>query len=177
MKNLLPLIFLLIASLVVISSCAEKPEKSETAVTLETPEVPVQYRNFNDDFKQSVVLLNKVRALSNPQGSANQIGFQLSKETEEKIISNSREGIRLGKLVSDEYLDSISPELRYMFKNKLIKGSEMFYDGFMASLKARAAGVLSKGEQKQIQGVQLQIEWIEWFGKKSKSFSHKVFEN
>jgi len=101
----------------------------------------------------------------------------VSKETEEKIISNSREGIRLGKLVSDEYLDSISPELRYMFKNKLIKGSEIFYDGFMASLKARAAGVLSKGEQKQIQGVQLQIEWIEWFGKKSKSFSHKVFEN
>jgi len=177
MKNLLPLIFLLIASLVVISGCAEKPEKSETAVTLETPEVPVQYRNFNDDFKQSVVLLNKVRALSNPQGSANQIGFQLSKETEEKIISNSREGIRLGKLVSDEYLDSISPELRYMFRNKLIKGSEIFYDGFMISMKERAAGVPSEGEQKQIRGVQLQIEWIEWFDKKAKSSSYKIFED
>ena len=177
MKNLFPLILLLIVSLVIISSCAEKPETTATPEALEVPEMPVQYRNFNDDFKQSVMLLNKVRDLSNPQGSANQIGFQLSKETEEKIISNSREGIRLGKLVSDEYLDSISPELRYMFKNKLIKGSEMFYDGFMASLKARAAGVLSKGEQKQIQGVQLQIEWIEWFEKKSKSFSHKVFEN
>ncbi|MBT3353723.1 MAG: hypothetical protein HN402_02280 [Candidatus Scalindua sp.] len=180
MKNHFPLIFLLIAILIVISGCAEKPEKPETpetSVTLEAPEIPVQYRNFNYDFKQSVILLSKVRDLSNPPGSKNQIAFQVSKETEEKIISNSREGIRLGKLVSDEYLDSISPELRYMFKNKLIKGSEIFYDGFMASLKARAAGVLSKGEQKQIQGVQLQIEWIEWFGKKSKSFSHKVFEN
>jgi len=177
MKNHFPLIFLLIAILIVISGCAEKPEIPETSVTLEAPEIPVQYRNFNYDFKQSVILLSKVRDLSNPPGSKNQIAFQVSKETEEKIISNSREGIRLGKLVSDEYLDSISPELRYMFKNKLIKGSEIFYDGFMASLKARAAGVLSKGEQKQIQGVQLQIEWIEWFGKKSKSFSHKVFEN
>ncbi len=123
------------------------------------------------------MLLTKVRELSNPPGSENQIGFQLSKETEDKIISNSREGIRLGKLISDEYLDSISPELRYMFKNKLIKGSEIFYNGFMISLRDRAAGVHSEGEQKQIHGVQLQIEWIEWFDKKAESFSYKIFED
>ena len=105
-------------------------------------------------------MLTKVRELSNPPGSENQIAFQLSKEAEERIISNSREGIRLGKLVSDEYLDSISPELRYMFRNKLIEGSEIFYDGFVISLRDRATGVHSEGEQKQIQGVQLQIEWI-----------------
>ena len=70
----------------------------------------------------------------------------MSKETEKKIISNTREGIRLGKLVSDEYLDSISPELRVMFRNKLIKGSKIFYDGFVISMKDRAAGVLSEGE-------------------------------
>jgi len=108
MKNYYPLIFLLIVSVVVSSGCSEI---SETAVTLEVPEVPVQYRKFNDEFKQAVMLLNKVRELSNPPGSENQIAFQLSKETEEKIIENSREGIRLGKLVSDEYLDSIFPEL------------------------------------------------------------------
>jgi len=164
MKNICNLIFLLIVSLVVISSCAEKPEIPETSVVsktlkaLEKPKIPVQYRNFNDDFKQSVMLLNKVRDLSNPPGSENQIAFQLSKEAEERIISNSREGIRLGKLVSDEYLDSISPELRYMFRNKLIEGSEIFYDGLMISLRDRATGVHSEGEQKQIQGVQLQIE-------------------
>jgi len=108
MKNYYPLIFLLIVSVVVSSGCSEI---SETAVTLEVPEVPVQYRKFNDEFKQAVMLLNKVRELSNPPGSENQIAFQLSKETEGKIIENSREGIRLGKLVSDEYLDSIFPEL------------------------------------------------------------------
>jgi len=177
MKNYCPLIFLLIISVVVISGCAEKPETPETAVTLEAPEVPVQYRNFNDEFKQSVMLLGKVRDLSTPPGSENQIAFQLSKETEEKIIANSREGIRLGKLVSDEYLDSISPELRYMFRNKLMKGSEMFYDGFVLSMKDRAEGVLSEGEQKQIQGTQLQIEWIEWFDKKVKASSYKIFED
>ena len=54
------------------------------------------------------MLLYKVRDLLNPPGSENQIAFQFSRETEEKIITNSREGIRLGKLVSDEYLGSIS---------------------------------------------------------------------
>ena len=177
---------MLIISLIVISSCAEQPEApviseiaevTETPKALEVSEIPVRHRNYNEDFKQAVILLNKVRDLSNPPGSDNQICFQLSKETEEKIISNSREGIRLGKLVSDEYLDSISPELRYMFKNKLIKGSEIFYDGFVISLRNRAAGVFSEGEQKQIHGVQLQIEWIEWFDKKAKSSSYNVFEN
>jgi hypothetical protein len=47
----------------------------------------------------------------------------------------------------------------------------------VSSLKDRAAGVPSDGEQKQIQGVQLQIEWIEWFDKKAKSSSYKIFEN
>jgi len=64
-----------------------------------------------------------------------------------------------------------------MFRNKLMKGSEMFYDGFMASMQDRAAGVISEGEQKQIQGAQLQIEWIEWFDKKAKSSSYKIFED
>ena len=64
-----------------------------------------------------------------------------------------------------------------MFRNKLIKGSEIFYDGFMISMKERAAGVPSEGEQKQIRGVQLQIEWIEWFDKKAKSSSYKIFED
>ena len=180
MKNLFPLIFLLIVSFVVISSCAEKPETPEIPEIPEILEklvIPAQYRNGNEDFKQSVILLNKVRDLSNPPGSKNQIGFQLSKETEEEIISNTREGIRLGKLVSDEYLDSIYPELKYMFENKLIKGSEIFYDGFLISLKNRNAGTLSEGEQKQIQGVQLQIEWKDWFDKNAKSFGYKIFED
>ncbi len=183
MKNINPLILSLIVSLIALSSCTEKPEIQEISVeqeALEVPEVqrePVKYRNFKDDFKQSVILLTSVRDLSNPPGSENQIGFQLSNETEEKIISNSREGIRLGKRVSDEYLDSISPELRYMFINKLLRGSEIFYDGFVTSLKDREAGILSDGEQKQIQGVQLQIEWIEWFDKKAESFRHKISED
>jgi hypothetical protein len=101
----------------------------------------------------------------------------LSKKTEEKMISNTEEGIRLGKLVSDEYLDYIHSELKDMFKNKLIKGTEIYYDGLMISLKNRSAGILSKGAQKQIQGVQLQIEWINWFDKNAKSFGNKVFED
>ncbi len=64
-----------------------------------------------------------------------------------------------------------------MFRNKLIEGSKIFYDGFVTSMKDRAACILSEGEQEQIQGAQLQIEWIEWFDKKAKSSSYKIFED
>ena len=64
-----------------------------------------------------------------------------------------------------------------MFRNKLIKGSKIFYDGFMISLNNRDAGVLSEGEQKQIRGVQLQIEWIGWYDKNAKSFDYKIFKD
>ncbi len=186
MKNLFSPIFLLIVIFVVISSCAEKTEIPEISVIPEepviqkkqiVPEIPVQYRNDNEDFKQSLILLNKVRDLSNPPGSENQISFQLSKEREEEIISSAREGIRLGKLVSDEYLDNIYPGLKDMFRNKMLKGSEIFYDGFMISLNNRDAGIHPEGEQKQIRGVQLQIEWMDWFKKNVKSFGYKVFED
>lgn len=139
--------------------------------------MPAQYKADNENFKQSVILLNKSRDLSNPPGSENQSSFELSKETEEKIISYIEEGIRLGKLVSDEYLDYIYPELKDMFRNKLIKGTEIYYDGLMISLKNRNADILSKGAQKQIQGVQLQIEWINWFKKNARSFENKIFED
>ena len=117
MKNVLLFTFLLVANFIVISGCAKKTE------------MPAQYKADNENFKQSVILLNKARDLSNPPESENQSSFKLSRETEEKLFSNTEKGIRLGKLVSDEYLDYINRELKDMFKDKLIKGTEINYDG------------------------------------------------
>ena len=156
------LTFLIIASIVVISGCAKKTE------------MPAQYKADNENFKQSVIMLNKARDLSNPPESENQSSFKLSRETEEKLFSYTEKGIRLGKLVSDEYLDFINPELKDMFKNKLIKGTEINYDGLMI-MKSNAYS--SEGIQKQIQGSQFVIEWINWFSKNGRSFEDKIFED
>lgn len=135
--------------------------------------MPEQYKTDNENFKQSVMLLNEARDLSNSPGSENQSSFELSKEVEEKIFSNNKEGIRLGKLVSDEYLDYIHPELKDMFKNKLIKGTEIYYDGLMMN----NSGNITEGAQKQIQGNQLIIGWINWFDKNGKEITDKVFRD
>lgn len=127
----------------------------------------------NENFKQSVMLLNEARDLTNPSESESQPSFELSKETEEKIFSNNKEGIRLGKLVSNDYLDYLNPELQNMFKNKLIKGTEIYHDG----LTNNNSGSITEGTQKQIQGNQLIIEWINWWSKNGESITIKVFED
>jgi len=127
----------------------------------------------NENFKQSIILLNEARDLSNPPESQNQTVFELSKEIEEKIYSNNEEGIRLGKLVSDDYLDYLHTELKNMFKNKLLKGTEIYYDGLIKN----NADNIAEGVQKQIQGNQLIIEWIDWFDKNGKSITDKVFND
>lgn len=160
MKNFFLLMFLLIVG-VVVSGCAKKSE------------ISAQYKTDNENFKQSVILLNEARDLSNPPGSETQSSFKLSKETEEKIFSNNEEGIKLGKLVSDDYLDSMHPELKNMFKNKLIKGTEIYYNG----LNMNNTGNIAEGAQKQVQGNQLIIEWINWFDKNGKLITDRVFED
>ena len=136
--------------------------------------MPAQYKADNKNFIQSVILLNKARDLSNPPESETQSSFELSKETVGKLFSNTEEGIKLGKLISDEYLDYINPELKDMFKNKLLKGTEINYDGLMMMMTDPSS---SKGLQKQLQGSQLVIEWINWFGKNGRSFESKIFED
>lgn len=157
-KPVLPAILLLL-TVVVLSGCTKK-----TAM-------PTQYKADNENFKQSMSLLNEARDLTNPPESETQPSFELSKETEDKISSNNTEGIRLGKLVSDDYLDYMHPELKVMYKNKLIRGTEIFSEG----LKGDTSDVNFEGVKKQLEGNQLIIEWIDWWTKNGKSITDKVF--
>jgi hypothetical protein len=134
-------------------------------------ELPAQYTNDRDNFKKAVILLNEARDLSNPSGAEKQGSFELSKETEEKIFANTEEGIRLGKQVSDEYLEYLHPELRDMFKQKLIKGTEIWYEG----IEDNNSGKVVTGLQKQVKGNELVIEWIKWWDKNGKSIADRVF--
>ena len=161
MKKKILLTFLLIIGIIIIVRYANK-----TAI-------PYRYKTDNENFKQSVILLNKSRSLANTPESENQPNFELSKETEEKILLNIEEGIRLGKLIDDDYLDYLHPKLKDMFKNKLLRGTEVYYDGLMEN----NINDTVKSTQKQTRGNQLVIEWINWFDKNGEIITDKVFED
>lgn len=161
MKKISTPTLILIAASLIFSGCGKK--------TL----MPSHYKVDNENFKQSVILLNKARDLSNPPESEKQSSFTLSKEVEEQIALNNKEGLKLGKLVSDDYLDFLSPEIKDMFKNKLIKGTEIYFEGLMEG----KSNINSEGVKKQFEGNQLIMEWINWWSKNGESVSGKVFED
>ena len=133
--------------------------------------VSPQYTNDQNNFKKAIILLNEARDLSNPLGSEKQSTFTLSKEVEDKIYSKTEEGIGSGKQVRDEYLEYLHPELRDMFKNKLIRGTEIWYEG----IKDNRSGKIWEGTQKQLQGNELVVEWIRWWDKHGESIADKVY--
>lgn len=133
--------------------------------------LPSQYTNDSENLKRAIILLNEARDLSNPPRSDKQSTFTLSKEVEDEIYSKTEDGIRFGKQVSDEYLDHLHPELKDMFKNKLIRGTDIWYQG----IKDNQSGRIGEGVQKQIQGDELVAEWIEWWDKQGKTIADKVY--
>jgi len=133
--------------------------------------LPVQYTNDNQCFKQAITLLNEARDLSNPPGSEQQSSFKLPQETEDKMFANIDEALRLSDRISDKYLDYLHPQLRDMFRNKLIKGTEIWYEG----IKDNNSGKVAEGFQKQIEGDKLVTEWLEWWNRNGQGIADKVF--
>lgn len=133
--------------------------------------IPSRYEKDNINFKKSIILLNEARDLSNPSESQHEPSFTLSNDIEAKIISKTEDGIRLGKEINDAYLDFLHPELKIMFKDKLLKGTDFYYDG----LKDNNSGKIAEGLKKQIQGNELVIEWIRWWDKNGKSIADKLY--
>jgi hypothetical protein len=133
--------------------------------------LPPKYKSDNENFKQSIILLNEARDLSNPPESETQTSFKLPKEVENNIFSKTQEGLKKGNQVNDDYLDYLHPELTDMFKNKLIKGTELYYAGLIDN----ASGKIPEGASKQVEGNKLIIEWLGWWDKNRKNITDKVF--
>ncbi len=157
MKNLI--LVLSILFIVISLGCSKKSK------------IPSQYEKDNTNFKKSIILLNEARDLSNPPESQRQPSFTLPADIEAKIILKTEEGIDLGKEINDAYLDFLHPELKIMFKDKLLKGTDFYYNG----LKDDISGGIAEGLEKQIQGNELIIEWIRWWDKNGKSIAEQVY--
>lgn len=130
--------------------------------------LPPQFEDDRSAFVDSVIALNKARDLSQPPADFKGVTFDLSEDVESEMFSLTEKGINLGRKVSDDFLDYLHPELRVMYRQKLIKGAEMWLEGTKSSEQLSGVG-------KQISGSKLGKEWIDWFEVHGRSFEDKIF--
>ncbi len=132
--------------------------------------LPEQFIDDRANFVQSITVLRESSDLTQPSNNSG-AAFTIPKETEQQIYSKMKEGIALSKKVDDAFLDYISPDLKNYYRNKLIAGTEIYYDG----IKANNASNVSLGTQKQIEGNNLIIEWINWWESHNKDLANKAY--
>ncbi len=136
-----------------------------------TKRMPSEFRNDNEAFKESVLALAEARDLTQPPEEIGNELFDLSDETVGKIESLNREGLSLSGQVSDDYLDSLDSELKIMYREKLIKGTELWFEGY----NEHKATSSQDSVIKQLEGNKLIMEWIDWFEGKKGEIGDKIF--
>lgn len=145
MKRILFLLFLQIIALSCNSNDADQNSDRES--------MSKEFEEHYELLKKSLALLKNANNISNELSSlkdADQI-----KTREMEMIRLMKEGIKIGKSVSDDFLQEISPEMVDHFKSKFIKGHEMLINGIQNS--GQSQGVLD-----QQQGIELINGYFDW---------------
>jgi hypothetical protein len=131
---------------------------------------PEQFIDDRANFVQSITVLRESSDLTQPSNNLGK-AFTIPKATEQQIYAKIEEGTALSKKVDDAFLDYIHPDLKNYYRNKLIVGTEMYYEG----IKANNSGDVALGVQKQMKGNNLMIEWIRWWESHNKDLSNKAY--
>ena len=164
MKKLVPV--LMIVFILAISNHFYS-KKSRVVVT----PFPQQFIDDRTNFIQSVTTLNESSELTQPKD--NDLAFTLSKEQEKLIYSKIEEGIALSAKVDDAFLDYMHPDLKEYYRNKLIAGTEVYYEG----IKANNNGDEVAGFQKQMKGNNLMRQWWNWWDSHNDDLAEKAYPN
>ena len=131
--------------------------------------IPPYYSKDRKNFVDSVIALNKARDLSQPPQGNKEDAFSIAENKEKEMFSLNERGISISKNISDAFLDYLHPDLKTMYRDKLIKGTELWYEGTKDSYSPQ-------GVNKQVQGDKLIIEWINWWEGHKESIGKIVFE-
>jgi hypothetical protein len=123
------------------------------------------------NFTQSITALGEASDLTQPPSNNSGEAFTIPKATEERIYYKIKEGTALNEKIGDAFLDYLHPDLKYYYRDKLIAGNKIYYEG----IKANQNGDVSLGVQKQIQGVELIDEWNNWWQSHNKDLADKAF--
>jgi len=165
MKKLIPILLIIIAIFV-----GYRLLGSHESATTSNSSFPEQFVDDRANFVQSITVLRESSDLTQPSNNSGE-AFTIPKETEQQIYSKIEEGIALSKKVDDAFLDYIHPDLKNYYRNKLIVGNEIYYAG----IKANNSGNVALGVQKQMEGNNLMIEWINWWESHNKDLADKAY--
>lgn len=160
MKKIFVFIFAVILIVIIfIKSGSSAPFSTQHQI--QTDKIPAKYQADKQAFVDSIIATNKARDLTQPK---NGIIGSASEEGDKEILSNVDKAISLSGKVSDGFLDTLHPELKNMYRNKLITGAKIWEEG-----------IKTKNLQKQIEGAKLDEEWLDWFNEHKDDVGNKVF--
>ncbi len=132
---------------------------------------PTEFMDGRADFVRSITVLGEASDLINKPSKNSGKGYTIAKTTEQKIFSKIEEGLALSKKVDNAFLDYIHPDLKNYYRNKLIAGTEIYYEG----IKFNNSGNISLGGQRQIEGIILMTEWVNWWNSHNKDLANKAY--
>jgi len=90
----------------------------------------------------------------------------MSSEKEKEMYALMNQGINLSDKISDEFLEWAHPGLRAAYRENLIGGVKLIRDGYLTS-----------DVQKQLEGIEKQLKWIEYFETNKDVIGEKLFPN
>lgn len=123
---------------------------------------PINANVMRDRFAYSLELSQKANQLSQPPGQV--ASFKMPEQQEKQMKDFLRQSIALGKGMNSKFLNWLGPNLNDIYKNKLIKGMQLYLDGLE---KADVA--------KQLQGNQLTMEWAEYWEREKNGILDKMY--
>lgn len=119
---------------------------------------PKQYLKDRDTFGQVNKLFSDAMDLTKPPDNSGK-PFTMSNSQQTLLINKLQEGVNLSKQISDGFFDYLNPEMKHYFRNKYVKGNELFLEG----LQGDTSNTNSLGVQKQLDGSKLIGEWVDWW--------------
>jgi hypothetical protein len=130
--------------------------------------LPEKFLKDRENFTKTKKLFYEAMEITKPPSS--DIGiFKMDEKKEMELKYKLMEGIELSKSISDEFLDYLDPELKNMFRNKYVRGNELFLEG-----------ISTKGDSKkslylQIESTKLLSEFNDWWNIHSEQIINKAF--
>jgi len=132
---------------------------------------PAEFMDDRANFVQSITVLGESSDLINKPSNNSDEAYTIPKATEQQVYSKIEEGLALSKIVDNAFLDYIHPDLKNYYRNKLIAGTEIYYEG----IKSNNSGNISLGVQRQIEGNNLMTEWVNWWNSHNKDLANKGY--
>lgn len=111
--------------------------------------------NFNKDleyFNNSIELLYEANKIDLSKKET----IDSSDHEIKLMLQLSRDGIKYGNMVNDDFLNYLHPELQVNFKDKFIRGNELYMEGFVKQFDTL---LILESVSNQIKGNKLLEEW------------------